>query len=314
MHRVKLSAAKERVESMDSRKFVRLTFRSGLRGTVCVVGMLLMLITAAYGQDPTTGSQALKVVTYNIRLNTPRDGENRWEVRKPRTYELIRRMKPDVLGLQEVLKDQLDDLKQEFPGFAMIGAGRSDGKDGGEFSNLMYKTARLKELKSDTFWLSDTPEVAGSTSWGNRLTRICTWALFEDKATGERFYLFNTHLDHQSQPSREKSAELIVQRIKDREPKAPVILTGDFNAHETNVVVDTIKKAGFRDTFRVVHPDAKEVGTTNAFSPNRMPAKIDFIFVDDNWKVLDAEIRDDRIDDHWPSDHLPVTATVKLAK
>ena len=121
--------------------------------------------------------------------------------------------------------------------------------------------------RSDTFWFSDTPAVVKSTSWGNRIERISTWAYFEDRE-GPAFYVFNVHLDHQSQPSRERSAALLLARIGALDPKAPVVVTGDFNAGENNPAARAML-AVFRDSFRVLHPDDSEVGTFNGFKPGQ---------------------------------------------
>lgn len=281
-----------------------------LLATIALIAVSSSLyMSSAHAAD---ADNALDVMSYNIRYGTAKDGPDRWEVRKPRAFQIIKKYKPHVIGLQEAQSAQIEDLLEAFPGYENVGVGRDDGKAGGEFSSIMFDTSRLRVLRTDTFWLSDTPEVPGSTHWGNRNFRLCTWAYFKDLKTGNYFYLFNTHLDHVSQESREKSVNLILQRIKQRNPKDPVIFTGDFNANEENPVVKAVREAGFRDSFRVLHPDAKEVGTTNAFKEGRQSAKIDYMFVDDNWEIHAAEIIDDKVDGRWPSDHLPVTARVTM--
>lgn len=275
-------------------------------------------VTAQPADEPTTTASAsrsgsdtaLQVMSFNIRYGTARDGADRWEVRKPRLIEVMRRHPAQVVGLQEALIGQIDDLRAAFPRYQVVGVGRSDGNTSGEFSAILYDTGRLQLLRSDTFWLSETPRVPGSKHWGNTFERICTWAHFRDLKGGGYFYVYNTHLDHQSQPSREKGTDLILRRIASRRPEDPVILTGDLNADEINPVNQRIRKAEFRDTFRVLHPDATEVGTTNGFRPKRGEHKIDYIFVDSSWSVKQADIVADQVDGRWPSDHLPVTATV----
>lgn len=255
---------------------------------------------------------ALSVMSFNIRYGTANDGENRWEVRKPRTLQALRAMKPDVIGLQEVLDFQLDELREALPGYAVLGVGRNDGREEGEFSAIAYDTARLRPLRSDTFWLSDTPTVVGSVGWGNGITRVCTWAYFKDLATGKYLYFFNTHLDHESQPAREKGAALILRRIAERGTDDPVIVTGDFNAGEDNAAIAAMKAGGFRDAYRVAYPDAKEVGTFSGWNEALGEDKIDYIFVDYRAKVVAAEIERSKPDGKWISDHVPVTAKIEL--
>jgi len=148
-----------------------------------------------------------------------------------------------------------------------------------------------------------------------------------EKKSGRAFYIFNLHLDHVSQPSREKSAVLLTQRLLSRKYAEPFVVTGDFNAGENNPVIMYLKgKAVFSegnidksnnpvpmiDTFRVLHPDAKDVGTYHGFNGNRNGDKIDYIFAMPGAKVLDAQILHDNVDGRYASDHFPVTARLGL--
>jgi endonuclease/exonuclease/phosphatase family metal-dependent hydrolase len=153
--------------------------------------------------------------------------------------------------------------------------------------------------------------VVKSISWGNRIERICSWAYFEDR-DGPAFYLYNVHLDHESQPSREKSAALLMAVVAARDPKAAVVVTGDFNSGEDNPAAQTVART-LRDTFRVAHPDAREVGTFTGFTFGKTSGgKIDYVFVDDGAEVLAAEIVRSARDGRYPSDHFPVMARVRL--
>lgn len=254
----------------------------------------------------------LDVMSFNIRYGTAPDGEDRWELRKPRTIAAMRAHPAAVVGLQEALHGQVEELTQAFPDYEALGVGRDDGRTNGELSAILYDRTRLQVLRSNTFWLSETPNVVASKSWGNSITRICTWAFFRDRATGRHFYFFNTHLDHQSQPSRQSSIALILRRIAERGTDDPVILTGDFNVGESNPVIAAATAGGFRDTFRTLHPEVKDVGTFNGFKLEFGTDKIDYIFVGSGWNVKRAAIVKDRYDGRWPSDHAPVTATVEL--
>jgi len=282
-----------------------------LLSTIMLFVFNAIFVSSALAADT---SAPLNVMTYNIRTGKAQDGLDAWPVRKERTCQVIRKYKPAAIGLQEAMAEQVADLEKAFPGYVVVGTGRMDGRNGSEFSPIMYDASRLHLLRSDTFWLSDTPEVPGSMHWGNRFSRICTWAYFQDRKTSRFFYLFNTHLDHISQPSRRKSIALILDRIRERQPEDPVLLMGDFNSAEDNPVIATTLRSGFRDTFRLLHPNEKVVGTTNAFQPERQQNKIDYIFIDNAWAATAAAIPDDKVDGRWPSDHLPVTATVVLKK
>jgi endonuclease/exonuclease/phosphatase family metal-dependent hydrolase len=273
------------------------------------------------------GELELHIMTFNIRYGSANDGENHWKNRKEMVCDVIRNHPSDVVGLQEALRFQIDAIRETLPEYGEIGVAREDGIIEGEYSSVLYRTDRFGVGESGTFWFSDTPEVAGSNTWGNACVRICSWARLIETRTGKAFYIFNLHLDHVSQPSREKSAVLLAERIKNRKYKEPFVVTGDFNAGEDNPVIRYLKSeiavegsGGSKaktpvpmvDTFRVLHPDVKDVRTAHEFKGTRQGNKIDYIFVPPGTKVLDAQILYDNVDGHYPSDHYPVTASFLL--
>jgi len=274
-----------------------------------IVSLLLSLL---FAQAPAPQPAApLTVMSFNIRYGTANDGDNHWLKRREQLFALLREQQADVVGLQEALHGQIEEILAAVPGYDYVGVGRSDGRQAGEYAAILYRTARLKARRSDTFWLSDTPGVVKSTSWGNQIERICTWAYFDDRE-GPAFYVYNVHLDHISQPSRERSVALLVERVKARDPKAPAVVTGDFNAGETNPAAQAML-AAFKDSFRILHPDAREVGTFNGFKYGQAGGeKIDFVFVEPGTEVLAAEIVRSSSDGRYPSDHFPVTARIRL--
>lgn len=277
--------------------------------TVAVLGLVMVIgaVGAAIAQ------QDLGVMSFNIRYGSANDGPNHWDLRKDFLAQVIADESPDVIGLQEALHHQIEFLLGRLPAYAMVGVGRDDGKRAGEYTAILYRRDQLSVQQSETFWLSDTPSVVASSSWGNTITRICTWARFTT-AGGASLYVYNVHLDHQSQPSREKSALLLRERIAARDPMAPFVVTGDFNAGEANPAVTSMTTGGFaQDTFRARHPDASPVGTFTGFTPDRVTGeKIDYVFVGPGIEVLDAAIVRTMKDDRYPSDHFPVTARLRL--
>jgi endonuclease/exonuclease/phosphatase family metal-dependent hydrolase len=259
-------------------------------------------------------------MTFNIRNGKAKDGENRWELRKDFVCDVIREYGPDVLGLQEAYRFQTDHILKRLPKFGEIGVGR-DGGTKGEYSSILYLKDKLSVSESGTFWLSETPEKP-SAHWGNSVRRVCTWARLVDKTSGRGFYVFNTHMDHRSQNSREKGAQLIMKRVGERRHPDPVVVMGDMNAAEGNPVVQYFAgKAKLEadnplplvDTWRVLHPNEKVVGTFSRFSGYAGGAKIDYVFVEPGTKVLGAEIDRTIKDGRNPSDHYPVTARLRFA-
>jgi len=273
------------------------------------------------------GNLKLRIMSFNIRYGSANDGENHWKNRKEMVCDVIRDHPSDVVGLQEALRFQIDTIRQAHPVYGEIGVAREDGNNEGEYSSVLYRTDRFGVGESGTFWFSDTPEVAGSNTWGNACVRICSWARLIETKTGKAFYIYNLHLDHVSQPSREKSAVLLAKRIKNRRYKEPFVVTGDFNTSENNPVVTYLKgqiavdgpdgskaktPVPMADTFRVLYPDVKDVRTAHGFRGGRKGNKIDYVFVPPGTKVLEAEILYDNVDGRYPSDHYPVIASFVL--
>lgn len=277
---------------------------------------VLLAAFRAPGQTPAkAGELELSILTYNIRYDNPDDGDDRWEKRRDEVARLIKDHDPDVVGLQEALRNQLDDLSKALPTYAEIGVGRDDGKTKGEYAAILYRKDRFKVVDSGTFWFSDTPETAGSKSWGNRIARVCTWAKLVERASGRAVSVYNVHLDHESQPSREKSAELLAQRALAAIRDDPVIVTGDFNAGESNPAVASLKAGatGFVDSFRVAHPDEKAIDTFNGFGKGHgTKDKIDYIWVQPSARVEGAGIDRRSKDGRFPSDHFAVWSIVRL--
>jgi endonuclease/exonuclease/phosphatase family metal-dependent hydrolase len=285
-----------------------------VRRTRCVLvtlALLCLVVTAAASQPA-----PLTVMSFNIRYGTAKDGENRWEARRGFLFDVLREQDADVLGLQEALDFQIDEILAALPAYAVVGVGRDDGARKGEYAAILFRRDRFQVAASGTFWFSDTPDVVRSTGWGNRITRICTWARFIDR-DGRAFWVYNVHLDHESQPSREKSVALLRERIDARPfPGEPVIVAGDFNVGESNPALRTLTAGGaFVDTFRVLHPDEPTVGTFTGFRYGRVDGeKIDYIFVPPGTGVLSAAIVRTARDGRYPSDHFPVVARIVLER
>lgn len=282
---------------------------------------------------PTNGAGTqIHVVTFNIRYDNKGDGDNRWDKRRDNVVAFLRDQHADVIGLQEALHSQLQYIADALPEMGVLGVGRDDGKTKGEYSAILYRKDRWRPAEDGHFWFSDTPEAVGSKSWGNHVVRICTWARFvpvKDTDKGS-FYHFNLHIDHESQPSRERSVVLLLDRIGARAHPDPVVVTGDFNSGEDNLAVKAMKgdvpladlapngssvehnRIHFTDSFRALHPDEKTVGTFNDFRGRTDGPKIDYIFIAPGIRATEASIHRLRPGDRDLSDHFPVSATLTL--
>lgn len=277
-----------------------------------VLALVCLAVPAA--TQPAAEQSPLTVMSFNIRYGTAKDGDNRWAARRELLFDVIREQDADLVGLQEALDFQIDEILAAAPAYATIGVGRDDGARKGEYAAILFRRDRLHVAASGTFWLSDTPETVRSATWGNRIPRIATWARFVDR-DGRAFWLYNVHLDHESQPSREKSVALLRRRIDARPfPREPVIVTGDFNVGEKNKALQALTADGaFADTFRVAHPGETAVGTFTGFRYGRVDGeKIDYIFAPPGTDLRSAGIVRTSRDGRYPSDHFPVVARLVL--
>ena len=260
----------------------------------------------------TTGWAQMNVMTYNIKYANENDGENSWSQRKDHITNQIKFYEPDIFGVQEALLVQLEHFKENLQGYKYLGVGRDDGKQKGEFSAIFYKTEMFNPLKKGNFWLSETPSQP-SKGWDAAYERICTYALFEKKDSGDKFWVFNTHFDHMGVKARENSAALILKKIEQlNEENSPVILMGDLNLEPDSKPVKLISQA-FNDSKKV----AKNVifgpeGTFNAFEFHEpVTRRIDYIFTQ-GMEVLKYAVLTDSKELKYPSDHFPVFVTIQL--
>jgi endonuclease/exonuclease/phosphatase family metal-dependent hydrolase len=261
--------------------------------------MLSAALCAIAMQSPIT------FMSYNVRYATAADGPDSWVLRRAGVFALINARRPDVLGVQEALASQVDELLVHLPGYSYVGVGRDDGKRAGEYAAVFYRRDRASVVESGTFWLSDTPDVVGSKTWGNNVVRVCTWAKLRT-TEGAEFTVYNAHFDHESQPSREKSAALVRSRVS-----GFAVVMGDFNAGESNAAVTSLISGGIVDTFRTLHREATEVGTFNGFDPKASKGeKIDYVLCTPGWKVLESGIDRTLYNGRAPSDHFPVWAVL----
>lgn len=264
----------------------------------------------------------LRVLSYNIRHGKAPDGDYAWPYRKARVASLLNLYQPDLIGLQEVLPAQLDDLCARLPDYQWIGVGRDDGQRAGEHTVIFYRQARLTPRQSDSFWLSPTPAVSGSVGWDAAYPRIVTWASFQDQATGHTFLHLNTHFDHRGAQARLESARLLRRFLATIPPALPVIVTGDFNCTPASLPYHALTLAAMPDGPLLADamiisaaPHHGPTATTNSNFVNPLRHKIDYIFCHPapQVQVLRHAILADHWDGVYPSDHLPVLADIEVS-
>ena len=281
-----------------------------------IITSVLVFYTASCTKKIITGK--ISVMSFNIRYDNPNDGINQWSNRKNLAAKTIQSLKIDIIGMQEVLKNQLDDCLNLMPEYSYCGVARNDGKNSGEFSPIFFLKDRFELLQDSTMWLSETPAVIGSTGWDAALPRIVTWAKLRDKHTQKIFYFFNTHFDHRGQIARKESAVLITEIIHIVTGQYPVILTGDFNCTKDEppylaLTKDKPDNSKLIDTF---YSNSKNNtgpnNTFNGFGRSRGTRRIDFIFVNPKFRVKKHSVLDIKEGDIFISDHFPVLAEIHI--
>lgn len=260
----------------------------------------------------------LRVMSFNLRyINSGDTGERAWTNRRDQVADVIRNDRPDIIGIQEGFRQMLDDIETRVPGYVEIGGGREDGLAKGEYSAILLKADRFTILSSGTFALSDTPEIIGSSTWGNKVVRICTWAKIYDRSNQRAFHFFNTHLDHQVPDARLKGIQLILSRMAACGEDGAFILTGDLNAGTGDQVHQLItgSPCTLIDTWQALHADAKpeESGTVHSFSGKIDGPRIDYIYASKAFTATESSIIRSNVSGVFPSDHYPIRATLSFS-
>ncbi len=281
-----------------------------------LLGVTLLLISCNGKQ--TQKPLDLNVMSFNIRYDNPEDSLNNWQYRKDVAAQTIKDQNADVIGTQEVLVNQLNDLKSRLPEYTAIGVGREDGIEKGEYSAIFYKKDRFNEIKSGYFWLSETPEVAGSRGWDGACERIATWAVLEDISTKTQFFFINTHLDHVGKVARQEGVTLLLDRAVSLGKGLPIVMTGDFNAEPESDVIKHVTDTS--NPNHLIHSKdiaTEKNGTDWTFHGfGRVPEDkrefIDYIFVSPGTKVSKHSVLNEKLNDQYISDHSVVVAQIEI--
>ena len=258
-------------------------------------------------------------MTFNIRYASADDGENDWDHRKDCVFDALAYHTADIIGLQEALGVQIQQIQDALPQYDIVWAGRDNGFQSGEACPVLFRRDRFTLADSGTFWFSNMPWKPGSMHWGNTVPRICTWVRLTETVTGMNFYVYNLHLDHASQTSREYSIHLLQKELARREPTAPAIVMGDFNMDTDNPAMAPLWRIGadlineqMIDVWSYLHPDQPSVTTFQGFGTQLDGPCLDHILISDSIEIIEAAVDTRSFDGRYPSDHFPVVATVKL--
>lgn len=263
------------------------------------------------------GGSLIRVLQFNIRYLNTSDGDNIWANRRQDVMTFVHDTEADVFGLQEAVYTQVQHFQASMKEYAVVGEGR-DGGTGGEWNPIFYLKAKYELVKSGTFWLSDTPEVKGSNTWGAACRRIMTWAILKTKETGEQFLYANTHFDHVSTSAQEKSAHLVKQRLKEYAQGLPIIVTGDLNCTPSSkpyaLMLSQNESFPMQEAWQHARSRQGNEGTFHSWGSIDVSVRnrIDFIFLTLDMRCLRCVTDDETSHPRLLSDHVPVYADIEL--
>ena len=258
-------------------------------------------------------AQHMIIGSYNLRYANQNDTGNLWQDRAPVIVSLIRFHQFDILGTQEGLRNQLDDLSKGLPEFDRYGIGRDDGNAVGEHSAIFFNKHKFSLVDKGDFWLSETPEKP-SLGWDAAINRICSWVKLNENSSGKTFYVFNAHYDHRGVVAREESSKLVLKKIKEIAGSAPAIFMGDLNGDHSSKWYQLIHQSGhLKDAYETSPIRFANSGSFNGFG-NALEKNniIDHIFLTSSFSVLRHGILTDTYMGKYPSDHFPVLTEVIL--
>ncbi|MFC0626505.1 endonuclease/exonuclease/phosphatase family protein [Kribbella deserti] len=248
----------------------------------------------------------LRVATFNIRNSSADDGNDSWPLRREATVAAVAALDAEVVGLQEVLPDQLAYLREALPAYDVVGAGRDDGDATGEHASVLVRRDAWRIESHETRWLSLEPERPGSVGWDAHLTRIATLARLRRRESGRAVGIANTHYDHAGETARIESSRLLGRWLA-AEPGLPWIILGDLNATPESEPLRALTSEGWRQTL-----PADAGGTEHAFSGAEDGDRIDHILIGKGLTCRGARIACERFEGRLPSDHWPVVADLVL--
>lgn len=277
-----------------------------------LVSFLLIAFTLSLNAQ----NNSVSIMSFNMRYDNANDGINRWDNRREWITDYLNFTTPDIIGTQELLHHQLQWLDNSLPKYKYVGVGRDDGKEDGEYAAILYNKNLYDLLESNTFWLSATPDKVGSRGWDAACNRVVTWAHLSSKKTEHTFYVFNVHFDHRGEVARQKSVELILEKLPEITQGKTAFLLGDFNANCETAVYTQLEGSDYlQDTRLIAKKYYGPSWTFNGFgSSERDNNRIDHIFVSEGGevKVQKHIIAAERRQDQFISDHYPVMVQVKF--
>lgn len=276
----------------------------------------LVAAAACSGAHEASAPATAAVMSFNLRLDTPADSAHCWAARRDAVADMLAYYRPDLLGMQEVLHNQLMDLRQALPGYVAVGVARDDGRQSGEYCPIFVNSSRFAMLDHGDFSLSEHPDSFGVKGWDAAYNRVATWALLADKASGAKLACLNTHLDDTGPTARREGLRLILRRLGALAPGLPAIITGDFNVLPGDELADTLRSAGMNNAAQVAGTAYGPQWSYHDFG--RLPVGqrqlLDYIYVSPSIAVDRYRSIQDVPAEGYLSDHNPIMADLTIAQ
>lgn len=293
---------------------------AGRRSFVKGLGAAFLLpVIPAFGRETggvpgTTGHHRILSCNIRVALDEDEAAGVGWSSRRDICLKVIKSKNPDIISLQEVLKVQADDFRKYFPSYQLFGfdGPEMDPHPTGYFgiakNPILFSKDRYELLAAGTYWLSQTPLVAGSKSWDTARARHANWIRLREKKTGKQVRVVNLHLDHISGEAKIQQARMVVEESAQYQPDFPQLLTGDFNTKYDSTVFDSVRSGSWKESYETIH-GAGEAGFTGhefqgaGYEKGPSKGRIDYVWYRGNIQPLRAAIIKDAVDGKYPSDH-----------
>jgi endonuclease/exonuclease/phosphatase family metal-dependent hydrolase len=239
----------------------------------------------------------IKVMTFNLRIDVPVDGDNQWRFRIPSVKAMIEKHQPDILMFQETTPAMLKDLNHLETVYGYYYVGRNADYQG-EGCPIYYRKQDWRLKLADTIWLSQTPRTPGSMDEEEGFPRIASMTVLQH-TNGVRFRFVNTHLAYRSTRAKDLNQKVLFDFIQNFPERIPTILGGDFNEE-----IHVINKYRTRDFAFALSPEHGP--TIHDFKGGQGTAQIDHLLYQPSFLLSEVQIDRQLSLGRLPSDHYPV--------
>lgn len=249
----------------------------------------------------------IKICTANIRFDNPKDIPFDWNGRREAMSSFLNENEFDLIGTQEGLNPQLQDLASLLKNLKLSESHRRWIADR-MYPCIFFNPNKFRVNDSGDIWLSETPTIPASKSFGSAFPRLCTWSKFNN----HELLFVNLHLDHLQTQTRQEQAKVLVHEISKINDCKHLIMTGDFNEGPLEEVYKIISNGlNLRDPWRELSIIEQATHHNDGVIPPEA-TRIDWILISKDIKCESIQAYTNSINSVYPSDHFPVFASLKF--